>query len=179
MAIEALTVERRTNPIGIDLPKPRFAWRVGVDSNARQVASQLQVVDTDNSHATWSAPTWETGRLENSDSTYVPTADRRSFLATTTHWRVRTWNADGSASRWSTAGVFEVGLLWAADWPALGRSLFSGRPARLDQGQSSANGRLRSSRTCPAIVRPVPAVASFPTRPGEVTVRPTVIHVIS
>src|SRR5260370_42321789 len=72
MAIEGLTVERRTDPPGIDAPHPRFAWRlVGSGSMARQSAYQLQVIDTDDPKATWSAPTWDTGRVENSDSVHV------------------------------------------------------------------------------------------------------------
>src|SRR5205823_12030981 len=104
VAIEGLTVECRPDPLGIDRPQPRFAWR---DSYARQVAYQLQVVDTDNSHATWSAPTWDSGRVERSHSTYVayggpPLVSRHRYS-----WRVRTWNADGSSSEWSTPGTFE------------------------------------------------------------------------
>jgi alpha-L-rhamnosidase len=68
MAIEGLTVERRTDPLGIDRPEPRFAWR---DSNARQVAYQLELIDTDDPNATWSAPTWDSGRVASTDSTYV------------------------------------------------------------------------------------------------------------
>src|SRR5712691_10993097 len=113
MAIEALTVERRTDPLGIDRPQPRFAWR---DAHARQVAYQLQVVDTDNSNAAWSVPTWDTGRLEGSASTYVayggpPLLSRHRYS-----WRVRTSSADGSDGEWSAPAFFEMGLLTAADW---------------------------------------------------------------
>ena len=114
MAIEALTVERRTNPIGIDIPKPRFAWRrVGVDSNARQVASQLQVVDTDNSNATWSAPTWGTGRLENSGSTYAPyggppLVSRHHYSLASTHLECR-WIGEPVEHGGGVRGGFALG----------------------------------------------------------------------
>src|SRR5712691_13234108 len=117
--VDGLTVERRPDPIGIDAPHPRFAWRLaGSGSEARQTAYQLQMVDTDHANATWSTPTWDTGRREGTESTYVvyggpPLVSRHRYS-----WRVRTWNADGSESKWSTAGLFEVGLLSAADWSA-------------------------------------------------------------
>jgi alpha-L-rhamnosidase len=119
MAIESLTAERRSNPLGIDTRQPRFAWRsVGTESTAQQTAYQLQVIDADNPAATWSAPTWDSGRVESSESTYVvyggpPLVSRHRYA-----WRVRTWKGDGSESTWSTAGVFEMGLLAAADWSA-------------------------------------------------------------
>src|SRR5438874_4357249 len=120
MAIEALTVERRTNPIGIDIPS-RVLPGAALASTRTHARSHL-------SSRSWIRTTrMPHGRRQHgglADSKIAiqhmrPTADRRSFLATTTHWRVRTWNADGSESRWSTAGVFDAGLLSAADWPAL------------------------------------------------------------
>ena len=119
MAIEGLTVERRIDPPGIDAPHPRFAWRlVGSGPMARQSAYQLQVIDTDDPKATWSAPTWDTGRVENSDSTYVAYGGPPLVARHRYSWRVRTWGADGSESAWSGPGSFEMGLLSAGDWSA-------------------------------------------------------------
>jgi alpha-L-rhamnosidase len=119
VAIEGLTVERRTDPLGIDRLEPRFAWRrAGTDANVEQTAYQLQVIDTDNSNATWSAPTWDPGRVESNESTYVaysgpPLVSRHRYS-----WRVRTWSADGSESSWSRPAAFEMGLLSVGDWSA-------------------------------------------------------------
>jgi alpha-L-rhamnosidase len=115
MTIEGLTVERRTDPLGIDRPEPRFAWR---DSNVRQVACQLQVVDTDTPDDMWSAPTWDSGRVDRTDSTYVAYEGPLLVSRHRYRWRVRTWSADGSAGEWSPPGAFEMGLLSPADWSA-------------------------------------------------------------
>ena len=119
LAIEGLTVERRTDPIGIDALHPRFAWRlVGAGSSARQTAYQLQVVNTDDPSASWSTPTWDSGRGESAASTYVAYAGPPLVSRHCHSWRVRVWNADGLESAWSRPAAFEMGLLSAADWSA-------------------------------------------------------------
>ncbi len=119
LAIEDLNVERRAEPIGIDALHPRFAWRlVGAGSNARQTAYQLQVVNTDVPGATWSTPTWDSGRGEGADSTYVAYAGPALVSRHRYSWRVRVWDGDGLESAWSTPALFEMGLLSAADWSA-------------------------------------------------------------
>jgi alpha-L-rhamnosidase len=117
--IDGLSVERRIDPIGIGALRPRFAWRlVGVGSSARQTAYQLQVIDTDAANADWSAPLWDSGRMERRDSTYVgydgqPLMSRHRYT-----WRARVWNTDGAESAWSEPAAFEMGLLSPADWSA-------------------------------------------------------------
>src|SRR5438876_5132328 len=117
--IEQLSVERRTDPIGIDSPRPRFAWRLaGEGSSAHQTAYQLQVVDTDAPHASWLTPTWDSGRCAHADSIYVAynglaLVSRHRYV-----WRVRAWNGDGVESDWSAPAAFEMGLLARTDWSA-------------------------------------------------------------
>jgi alpha-L-rhamnosidase len=119
LAVESLSVERRPEPIGIDAIQPRFAWRLrGGGPGARQVAHRLQVVETQDGAADWSKPVWDTGRRESAESTCVayggpPLTSRQRYS-----WRVRVWEATGVGSEWSAPGVFEMGLLSAADWSA-------------------------------------------------------------
>ena len=119
VSIAGLNVERRTDPLGIDAPRPRFGWRlIGDGDGARQTAYQLQVVDTDDARTSWSGPTWDSGRVADSASTYVayagpPLVSRHRYA-----WRVRVWSSDGSEGEWSTPAVFEMGLLSTAEWSA-------------------------------------------------------------
>src|SRR5207244_3842735 len=109
----------RTEPIGIDTLQPRFAWRlVGSGSSARQIAYQLHVVNTDDSSAGWSTPTWDSGRVQGADSTHVAYAGPALVSRQRYSWRVRVWNGDGLDSGWSAPAAFEMGLLSAADWSA-------------------------------------------------------------
>ena len=119
VSVMGLSVERRTDPIGIDALRPRFAWRlVGDGAGARQTAYQLQTVDTADTRAAWSTPTWDSGRVEGAESTYVAYAGPPLVSRHRYSWRVRVWNADGTPSDWSTPADFEMGLLSATDWTA-------------------------------------------------------------
>jgi alpha-L-rhamnosidase len=104
-----LSVERRDNPLGIDVRHPRFSWRL---SNGGQSAYQLQVMDSADSML------WDTGRQGSPQSTYVayggaPLGSRGRY-----QWRVRAWTTDGDATDWSAPTGFEMGLLEPADWSA-------------------------------------------------------------
>src|ERR671932_462981 len=92
-AIGELTVERRSAPVGIDRREPRLAWRLnGGGGGAFQSAYQVQVTDLDETGAAWSTPTWDSGRLEGVESTYIayagpPLVSRHRYA-----WRVRVWH---------------------------------------------------------------------------------------
>src|SRR5207245_2450735 len=111
LAIDSLTVERRSAPIGIDARRPRFAWHVAGDGpHARQAAYHLQLIDAHDARASWSAPTWDSGMRESRDSTYVvydgPPLSSRGRHA----WRVRVRDGAGATSDWSAPAEVEMGL---------------------------------------------------------------------
>jgi alpha-L-rhamnosidase len=119
ISVADLNVERRRDPLGLDAARPRFGWRlVGDGPHAYQDAYQLQVLDTTDRSASWSAPTWDSGRRGARDSSGVrysgPVLQARHRYA----WRVRAWDGDGAESEWSSPGQFEMGLLSPADWSA-------------------------------------------------------------
>ncbi|HYY89912.1 MAG TPA: alpha-L-rhamnosidase N-terminal domain-containing protein, partial [Chloroflexota bacterium] len=114
MGITNLTVERRRDPLGIDAPRPRFSWR----PDTGQTAYHLQVLDTDDPQASWSAPTWDSGRRESADSTYIAYSGPALAARHRYAWRVRVWNAHDEESAWSEPAAFEMGLLSPDDWSA-------------------------------------------------------------
>jgi alpha-L-rhamnosidase len=119
LAAVDLSVERRTEPIGIDVLQPRFAWRLTGDGlGAGQTAYHLRLIDAHDASSTWSAPVWDSGIRETRDSTYVvddgPPLRSRGRYA----WRVRVRNRAGVTSEWSAPAEFEMGLLAAEDWSA-------------------------------------------------------------
>src|ERR671938_1599811 len=101
-----LRVERRIDPIGLDSPQPRFAWRPA----AMQVAYQLQVVDAEDA-GSWTSPTWDTGRRASSESTYVPYQGPSLQARHRYTWRVRVSTPDDAEGTWSDPASFEMGLL--------------------------------------------------------------------
>jgi alpha-L-rhamnosidase len=117
--VDDLTVERRKEPLGIDARRPRFAWRLlGDGPAAQQVGYQVQLLDGGDPSASWSTPTWDSGRIDSRDSTYVtytgPALESRHRCS----WRVRVRTGEGVETDWSAPGEFETGLLSADDWSA-------------------------------------------------------------
>jgi alpha-L-rhamnosidase len=104
-----LTVERHTDPIGIDAPRPRFAWRL---SEGSQTAYQLQVFDDTG------ATMWDSDRVAEPRSTYVAYAGAPLRSRGRYQWRARAWTADGAQTEWSAPATFEMGLLERSDWSA-------------------------------------------------------------
>ena len=143
VSLTNLTVERRRDPLGIDAARPRFGWQLlGDGPGARQAACQIQVIDSSQPGAGWSAPVWDSNRLESPASTYVayagPALESRRRYA----WRVRAWDGDGAETQWSTPGEFEMGLLSLGSaltgcWSTLLQSA-EGRLIQKSLGQSTA-----------------------------------------
>ena len=136
VSIEDLSIERRRSPLGIDVARPRFAWRLtGTGDHARQTACQLQLLDTDDSRASWTGPTWDSGRHPSESSTYVSYAGPELHSRHRYSWRVRTWDGEGTPSDWSAPADFEMGLLqpedWSARWIAPVRSDLASEPEEL------------------------------------------------
>jgi alpha-L-rhamnosidase len=119
VTIDHLSVERRRLLLGIDISRPRFAWRLeGMGDGARQTAYQLQVLDTGDPRASWVAPTWDTGRCAAGASTYVPYTGPTLQSRHRYSWRARIWDGAGAPTDWSAPAEFEMGLLSANDWSA-------------------------------------------------------------
>ncbi|NQX10344.1 family 78 glycoside hydrolase catalytic domain [Microbacteriaceae bacterium VKM Ac-2855] len=110
-SVSALTVDDRSEPLGIDSSAPRFAWKV----STRQDRYEIEVsLDADFSE---SAITWRSEWKE--DSRPFGHAYEGPPLASTTRywWRVRT-DSGGTLSEWSPPSFFETGLLEESDWSA-------------------------------------------------------------
>ncbi|PYP14242.1 MAG: alpha-L-rhamnosidase [Gemmatimonadetes bacterium] len=110
--VTGLRVEHLTNPLGIDVARPRLSWRItSAERNTVQAAYQLQVTRNERL-------IWDTGRTSGDSSVFVvyagPDLESRRRYA----WRVRVWDAKGRVSPWSAPGWWEVGLLQPSDWAA-------------------------------------------------------------
>ncbi len=102
-----LRCENLANPLGIDVPKPRFSWIIESDRpNEMQSAYQV-VVDGQ----------WDSGRVASEQSINVEYGGKELAPATRYTWKVRVWDAEGEPSEWSKPAVFSTGLKeWSAKW---------------------------------------------------------------
>ncbi|NTW38399.1 MAG: family 78 glycoside hydrolase catalytic domain [Cellulomonadaceae bacterium] len=106
----ALTVDRRSDPIGLGNDRPDFAWLLS--GSEGQAAARI-VVSTD---VTFDDVVWDSGWVSHVDpfgSLYdgPPLAPRASYF-----WRVRVRTTSGGLSSWSEPARFEIGLLTQEDW---------------------------------------------------------------
>jgi alpha-L-rhamnosidase len=112
----SLRCEYLTNPLGIDVPNPRFFWLIDNQvRGSRQTAYQV-LVSTDPSVSV--GDQWDSGKVESPDFTHIVYGGRILQSDTTYHWKVRYWDAAGNASPYSPNARFDTGLLAPSDWKA-------------------------------------------------------------
>lgn len=114
-----LRTEYLKNPLGIDLPSPRFYWVLDHEERDQcQTAYQIIVSSERRLAREGSGDVWDSGEVNSPDSVNIgyagnPLASGRRYF-----WRVRWWDKYRSQSPYSDIAFFETGLLHEADWKA-------------------------------------------------------------
>ncbi|MFI2650967.1 family 78 glycoside hydrolase catalytic domain [Micromonospora fulviviridis] len=122
LTADGLTTERGTDPIGLDVAKPRLGWRV--ESTARSVVQESYQVRVATSRARLNdADVWDSGRVRSRQSTLVAYAGPALRPRTRYAWQVRVWDTAGRTSGWSAPASWETGVGgadgWRGDWIGL------------------------------------------------------------
>ena len=116
----ALMTEWRADPVGIDAPRPRLAWRMAAESEAkdqRQTAWQIQAASSEFALSDNRIDLWDSGKVVGAES-FAEWGGPELVSSQRVWWRVRTFNADGRASNWSMPTRFVMGVLKPEDWRA-------------------------------------------------------------
>ncbi|WP_036319822.1 glycoside hydrolase family 78 protein [Microbacterium indicum] len=141
IAVDRLTIEHLTEPLGIGAAAPRLSWATRTDAAGwRQAAYEIASGEE------------TTGRIASAEQVLVdwpfaplPSRGRREV-------RVRVWGTDGSESAWSEAVAVEAGILepalWAAEMvaPTLPPQGEGGEPAVLIRGEVDLPAGVVSAR---------------------------------
>ncbi len=112
-----LRCEYLSNPLGIDVRQPRFAW--GLDHTARgqrQTAYQILVATQPGLLDQDKGDQWDSGKVVSEDSTQVVYSGKPLASGAAYYWKVRSWDKDGNASPYSRVAQFEMALLSAEEW---------------------------------------------------------------
>ncbi len=113
-----LRTDHLTDPIGIDSPKPQFAWQSDATTpNWTQSAYQLLVATSEKNLTAGKPDIWDSGRITSSDSINVLYGGPALKSQTRYFWSVRVWDNKGKESS-SSPAWFETGLLSRSDWSA-------------------------------------------------------------
>ena len=107
VGLEDLRVERKAQPVGIDLERPRFSWVI--ESRERGVEQRTYRVRVSKGGKV----VWDSGVVRSRESSDVEYGGPALAAATRYDWRVDVATNRGSADADST---FRTGLYEAADW---------------------------------------------------------------
>ncbi len=111
-----------TDPLGIDRPSPELSWELegAAEGSSHQreyrirVASNPALLDTPD--------LWDSGRVKDSRTSFIPYAGKAPGSGAECHWRVEVWDESGNRmtsgpARW-TAGLLNAGE-WQGRWIGL------------------------------------------------------------
>jgi alpha-L-rhamnosidase len=113
-----LRTNHLTNPLGIDSPRPTFAWQSDETTpNWMQTDYQIFVASSEDKLAAGKADVWNSGRIASSDSINISYAGHSLKPQTRYFWLVRVWDNKKHVVD-SSPAWFETGLLSPSDWTA-------------------------------------------------------------
>lgn len=122
-----LRCEYRSDPLGIDAPRPRLSWALASQARAVTqsayrilVASSPRLLDTDRSDL------WDSGKVGSSESLGIAYAGPALHSGQRCFWKVRVWDGKGRPSAWSPTAAWETALLGERPWQ--GRWISDGKP---------------------------------------------------
>lgn len=112
-----LRCENATDPLGIDVARPQFSWKlVDPRTGARQTAWQILVAADEATLARDQGEVWDSGRRASDETLHLPYAGRPLRSSESLRWKVRVWDETGAASPWSASATWTMGVLDAKDW---------------------------------------------------------------
>jgi hypothetical protein len=97
--------------LGVDKPKPRFAWVVNDSSRAQAQTAYQIIVAADEAYIVANqGKLWDSGKVASAQQYGVEYAGAALTKTTKYWWKVRTWNKEDHASPWSAASTFVTKL---------------------------------------------------------------------
>lgn len=145
-----LTCEYLTNPLGIDVPAPRFRWQM-LDSRpgAAQTAYRIRIGTDSVLVAHGKGEFWDTGIVSNGRN-LVPYGGKTALNPFTRYfWTIQLWDHRGKKSRISTVASFETGLIrqdnWKGSWITDSHDQ-DFKPAPYFRKEFTPSGKIRSAR---------------------------------
>lgn len=106
-----LKCENLPNPTSIDTPRPHFSWKLtSPRKDDCQTAYEIQVGRDSLKLTKGKADLWNTGKVIGKEQIMLPWKGVELTAGDYCYWRVRVYDRDGNASKWSSVNHFSVGL---------------------------------------------------------------------
>lgn len=111
----ALRCESLAEPHGIGRALPELSWKLRAASkdakNLRQTAYEIRV-----GTKAGKDDLWKSGKISSAEQYGILFGGKPLRSGQLVYWSVRTWDAEGEPSIWSTPAKFVMGLLAERDW---------------------------------------------------------------
>jgi alpha-L-rhamnosidase len=118
-SVQGLRCEYLSNPLGIDVQKPRLSWRLTPAPDVRgQSAYHVLVASTPEILRKDRGDLWDSGRVASGQTTWIEYGGKNLVSGQQVYWKVRAWSDAGKPSPWSAQASWSMGLLRPSDWQA-------------------------------------------------------------
>jgi alpha-L-rhamnosidase len=114
-----LQCEYQTEPLGIDVPAPRFGWQLSDSKHVRgqaQTAYYMLVASSLDKLTETEADVWNSGKIDSPQSVLIPFGGEKLLSSSAYFWKVRVYDKDGNPSEWSKPARFVTALLDPNEW---------------------------------------------------------------
>jgi alpha-L-rhamnosidase len=128
ISVSALKTESMTNPLGIDVEKPRFSWKTlaTTETGVYQKAYQIMVASSAEKLARDEADIWNSTKVSSDQQLWIPYAGSALKSNAQYYWKVKVWTNKGE-SDWSQTALWSMGILqeveWKAQWIGLDKAM--------------------------------------------------------
>lgn len=135
--ITATTCDYQTSPLLIEETTPRFGWQLKERQGRMQSAYAIEVADETG------ALVWESGKVESEKSQLIPYEGAALHPLHSYRWRVRVWDEQGKASRWSRYATFATAPTteWLEEAQWIGAISYA--DAKMPEGRKFHGGELK------------------------------------
>jgi alpha-L-rhamnosidase len=151
--VEELVCEYHTNPVGIDVEKPRLSWKILSDKeNVLQTAYEIRVADSPSNLNRKNRLIWSSGKVNSDQSVNVEYRGPELEPMQRVYWQVRVWDNQNKATKWSEPAYWEMGILkpelWTASWITMEneKETEGSKPSHFLRKEFSAAKKVKSAR---------------------------------
>ena len=118
LAVKNLRCEYKSDPLGIDVRKPRLSWELtSTERGVLQTSYEIRVAASETELAKGKT-LWESGKQSSDASNQVEYSGPAFESCKIYYWQVRVADNRGHLTGWSKAARWETGLLELTDWKA-------------------------------------------------------------
>ncbi len=152
LAVRNLRCEYKSDPLGIDVRKPRLSWELAsTERGVLQTSYEIRVAVSE-ADLTKGKFMWESGKQSLDASIQVEYGGPALESGRIYYWQVRVADNHGHLSEWSKVAHWEMGMLETADWkakwitPDLVEDETKSNPAPLLRREFSMNKKVERAR---------------------------------